>query len=440
MRNTQRALLGAVAVTAATTLVGCQNLDAVDAGGTSDGDGSTLVVGFVTPLTGGLATFGESDEWVVDQMQAYFDANPIVSGDGEIQVEIRLEDSKSSADTAGQAAQRLIDGGAQVLLAHATPETTVPVSLACIQNAIPCITADTPLEPWALSVVGPSIGADTPAALAEQADADIDWVHHFFWGLGEVVQTYISIWDQADTNRKVAGLFPNDADGQAWSGALPGILEGAGYTMLTPTLYDSGTTDFTSLINQFKAEGVEIVTGVVPPQDFAAFWSQAQAQGFQPEVVTVAKATEFPGAVATFENPAGLTVEGWWTPAAPTTSSLTGTTAEQLAAEYTEATGRQWNVVLGFSEALFEVLAAAVAEGGTDGAAIDRAVGELTLDTIVGELDFTAGPYPNVAVTYPVGAQWVIDDAQPTGYDIVVVSDPFDTGTPVTAAPEPIQY
>jgi branched-chain amino acid transport system substrate-binding protein len=433
-------MFAAAAVAAAASLVACQSLDAPSGGTETQPAGDTLTVGFITPLTGGLAAFGEPDEWVTQYAQAWFDEHPIEGPDGPISIEIIVEDSQSSPDTAGQAAQRLIADGADVLLAHATPETTVPVSLACIDAGIPCITADTPLEPWALSVVGPKVGADNPPALAE-AD-DIQWVHHFFWGLGEVVGTYISMWDQTDTNKKVAGLFPNDPDGQAWSGALPQIFDatGSGYVLDNPGLYEPGTTDFTSLINTFKANGDEIVTGVIPPPDFAAFWQQAQQLGYHPKVVSVAKATEFPAAIASFENPAGLSIEQWWTPGLPASSSLTGISAADLAAEYTAATGKQWNVVLGFSEALFEVLAAAVAEGGTDGAAIDAAVGALKLDTIVGPLDFPNGPYPNTAVTYPVGAQWRADPTGEFEFVPVVISDPFDTGTPVESSLEPIAY
>ncbi len=270
MNRTQRrvATLGLVTA-AAVALAGCQSLDAPESGASEDA--GTFTVGFVTPITGALAAFGEPDQWVVDDLQEWFDENPLDVGGESVVVDIVLEDSGSTADGASQAAQKLLAAGADVLLAHATPETTVPVSLQCIDAGVPCITADTPLEPWALSVHG----AANPGELAEREP--LEWVHHFFWGLGDIATVYQDIWEQVDTNKKVAGLFPNDPDGQAWSGALPGIFEGSGngYTLDVPTLYDPGTTDFTSIINTFKANGDEILTGVVPPPDFAAFWQQA---------------------------------------------------------------------------------------------------------------------------------------------------------------------
>lgn len=437
MRNAQgRALTAAIAAVAVLGLAGCQSLDAPD---TTEGpdDDTTISVGFVTPLTGPLAAFGEPDEWVVAQMQEWFDANPIEAGGKTYAVDIMLEDSQSSADQAAAAAQRLISNGADVLLAHATPETTVPVSLQCIASEIPCITADTPLEPWGLSVVG---GAD-PGELAGKEP--VPWVHHFFWGLGDIATVFQDMWNQVDTNKKVAGLFPNDADGQAWNGAFPGIFEAAGngYELYAPSLYDPGTTDFTALINSFKAADTQILTGVVPPPDFAAFWQQAQQLGFQPKIVSIGKAIEFPAAIEAIEDPVGLTTEVWWTPTAPFTSNLTGESASELADSYTGATGKQWTVGLGFSEALFEVLQQAVVDaGGIDGAAIDAAVGAMSIDTIVGPLDFTAGPYPNTATSPLVGGQWVAAEDGEFPYDLQVVSNSEAPEIPSVGDVVPMSY
>lgn len=424
------AAVGLVAVVAI-AMAGCQNLDAPQTGSSDVG---TLTVGFVTPLTGSLAAFGEPDQWVVDELQTWFDDNPLEVGGEDVVVDIRIEDSGSTADGASQAAQKLLAAGADVLLAHATPETTVPVSLQCIDAEVPCITADTPLEPWALSVHGVANPADLVGA------EPLAWVHHFFWGLGDVAAVYQDIWTQVDTNKKVAGLFPNDSDGQAWSGALPGILEdsGNGYTLDVPTLYDPGTTDFTSLINTFKANGDEILTGVVPPADFAAFWQQAQQQGWTPKVVSVAKAIEFPAAIQAFDDPIGFTTEVWWTPTAPFSSSLTGQSADELASAYEDATGKQWTVALGFSHALFEVLVAAISSADSiEGADIDAAAGALAVDSIVGPLDFTAGPYPNTAASPLVGGQWVEGDRFP--YDLAVVANDTAPEIPLGGEVQPLQ-
>ncbi|MCB0907886.1 MAG: ABC transporter substrate-binding protein, partial [Nocardioidaceae bacterium] len=86
------------------------------------------------------------------------------------------------------------------------------------------------------------------------------------------------------------------------------------------------------------------------------------------------------------------------------------------------ATDKQWNVTLGFSESLFEVMAQAVTDaGGTDPQAINDAVASMKLDTLVGTLDWTSGPFPNIAKTPLTGGQWR-KDADGT-YQLIIVSN-----------------
>ena len=50
------------------------------------------------------------------------------------------------------------------------------------------------------------------------------------------------------------------------------------------------TDDFSAQINAFKQAGCEIMTGIPIPPDFTTFWTQARQQGFNPKLVSVAKA------------------------------------------------------------------------------------------------------------------------------------------------------
>ena len=81
-------------------------------------------------------------------------------------------------------------------------------------------------------------------------------------------------------------------------------------------------------------------------------------------------------------------------------------------------------VTLGFSESLFEVAAAAVtAAGGTDKAKIAAALKTMKVDTLVGNLDWNSGPFPNIAKTPLVGAQWRKTDGGQFPYELVIVSN-----------------
>jgi branched-chain amino acid transport system substrate-binding protein len=352
-------------------------------------------------------------------MTAYFKENPIQAGGGSYTVEILLKDSQSDPKRAGEVAAELINTDAvDILMAHATPETTVPVAAQCEANATPCITADTPWQPW---VAG--LGANP----GDKATA-LKWSYHFFWGLEDITSVWMDIWGQVDTNKKVAALYPNDADGQAFTDpekGVPAIIAPKGFSFNNPGLYPSGTQDFSSQIAEFKANGDEILQALTPPPDFVTFWKQAKQQGYNPKVATVAKAIEFPAAVDALGDLAqNLATEVWWAPSYPTKSSLTGLSSQEFADAYTKATGKQWNVTLGFSESLFETAAAAViAAGGVDKQKVADALKTLKVGTLVGSLDWNTGPFPNVAKTPLVGGQWRKTSGGQFPYELVIVSN-----------------
>ena len=134
-----------------------------------------------------------------------------------------------------------------------------------------------------------------------------------------------------------------------------------------------------------------------------------------------------------------LSSEVWWTPNYPFSSSLTGQSAAELAQAYTDATGKQWTQPIGFSEALFEVMAAAVIKaGGPDKEAVADALSGLQVSTIVGDLDWSSGPVPNVAKTPLTGGQWRATDGGQFPYDLVIVSNSIAPMVPVQSAVEPL--
>lgn len=398
----------------------------------------TVKIGYVAPLTGPLAAFGEGDQYVVDQMTAWFKDHPIQAGGSSYGVEILLKDSQSDPKRAGEVAQELINtDGVDILMAHATPETTVPVAAQCEANATPCITADTPWQPW---VVGMGANPGDP-------NTKLKWAFHFFWGLEDITNVWMDMWNQVPTNKKVGALFANDADGQAFTDpklGVPAIIEPAGFTFDNPGLYPSGTQDFSAQINAFKSNDDQILTGIVVPPDFVNFWKQAKQQGYNPKIATIGKAIEFPAAVAALGDLAlNLATEVWWAPTYPTTSSLTGQSSQEFADAYTAATGKQWNVTLGFSESLFETAAAAVTKaGGTDKQKIADAMRTMTVATLVGNLDWNKGPFPNIAKTPLVGGQWRKGSGK-FPYDLVIVSNAWAKKTqgidiPVGGKVEPL--
>ncbi len=417
----------ALAGTGLLTLTACGG----ELGGGSEGGDSgdaTLTIGYVTPQSGALAAFGEADAFVVEQMEAYFADNPVTLDGTEYQVEIVVKDTQSDSVRAGEGAAELVnDDGADVVLAASTPDTVNPVADQCEANGVPCITTVAPWQPFFFGRGGTE-------------DDAFDWTYHFFWGLEDVEAVYQDMWGQVQTNQRVGALWPNDPDGNAWSADFPQALEPNGYAITDPGLYENGTQDFSAQISAYQQADAQILAGVPIPPDFATFWQQAQQQGYRPVVATVAKAILFPSAVEAIGPTAdGLGTEVWWSPQHPFTSSLTDQSAQELATAYEEETGRQWTQPVGFVHALFEVTVAALQEAGsTDAQAVADALAGLQASTIVGDLDWTAGPVPNVAKTPLVGGQWRLTDGGERQFELVVVSNSEAPEIPTAGTVEPL--
>jgi branched-chain amino acid transport system substrate-binding protein len=392
-------------------------------GGSASGAvAGTVKIGFVSPQTGPLAPFGESDTFVINYMKDYFAKNPLMIGGKAYGVDIIVKDAESDSAKAGQAAADLINNdGVDMVMAAGTPDIVNPVADACEANATPCITDNAPWQPYVLR------GKDG-------IKSTFQWTYHFFWGLEDVAATFQDFWGQVPTNKKVGGLFPNDPDGQAWSGNLPTMVGANGYTINFPPLYPNGTQDFSAQISSFKSNNDEILTGVPIPPDFTTFWKQAKQQGYNPKIASVGKALLFPSSVdALGDLGNNLSTEVWWHPSWPTTSSLTGITPKQLCDQYESTTGKQWTQPIGYVEALFEVAANALTtSGSTDKAALVKTLSTLSTDTIVGKVAWspTAGPTsptPNVAKTPLAGGQWRLTNGGAHKYDLVLTSNAVAT-------------
>jgi len=404
------------------------SLDSNSSSSSASGGTATLKIGFVSPETGPLAGFGEADTFVVDQMKQYFASHPIKAGNTTYNVEIVVKDAQSDSKRAGEVAAELINtDNVDIVLAEGTPDITNPVADQCEANATPCVTTVAPWQPYFLRRGGTK-------------EKPFKWTYHFFWGLEDVAAVYQDMWNQVPTNKKVGGLFPNDADGQAWEKAFPDMIKANGYTLNDPGLYPDGTTDFTSQISKFKASDDQVLTGVPIPPDFTTFWKQAHQQGYTPKIATIGKALLFPSSVEALGDIANnLGTEVWWTPTYPYKSSLTGQSAQELADAYSSSTGKQWTQPLGFAESLFEVAAAAVsAAGSSDKAKVADALKTLKVDTVVGNLDWSSGPVPNVAKTPLTGGQWRKVPGSKYPFDLVIVSNSLAPNIPTGGKVEPL--
>jgi branched-chain amino acid transport system substrate-binding protein len=393
--------------------------------------GDVIKIGFISPRSGPLAGFGAGDAYVLDQARQAL-ASGLVIGGTSYAVEILDRDTQSDPSRAAQLANSLInDDGVDLMLASSTPETINPVSDACEAAGVPCISTVMPWEAWYFGR-GAKPGEPSP----------FQYTYHFGFGVGEFAKAYVAQWNLLETNKKVGVLYPNDADGNAVRAVLAPQLEAAGFTIVDPGAYENFTTDYSSQIAIFKAEGCEIFNSFALPPDFITFWRQAAQQGFTKtvKVVQVAKMGLFPSDIEAMGSLGPkLSSAAYWHRAMPYTSALTGASADQFAAGYETAEGRQWIQQLGASMSLIEVGVAALAASGApqNRDTVAAAIAGLKTDTIGGAVDFTSGPVPNVAHGPIFGTQWVTSEGADYPLDYVVTENATDPNVPVQAELKP---
>ena len=389
---------------------------------------NVIKIGHVSPKTGPLAGFGEADGFILGQVRDILNKG-LVSDGTTYKVEIISKDSQSSASRASEVAAELILGDkVNLIVASATPDTTNPVADQAEVNEVPCITTNCPWQPYFFGRKGDPAKGFT-------------WTYHFFWGLEDVIGAFLALWDELPTNKVVGGLFPNDADGNAWGDAklgLPPALAQAGYKLIDPGRYQVMNNDFTSQISSFKAAGCEIITGNMIPPDFATFWSQAAQQGFKPKIVTIGKALLFPSVIDSLgQRGDGLTSEIWWTPHHPYKSGLTGQSAKDLTDTYMKATNRPWTQPIGFQHAMFEVAIDVLkrTKDVNDPNSILDAIVTTNYKSIVGPVQWTGQPVKNVTKTPLVAGQWQRKDGK---FDLIIAENKTAPDIPVGGKLRPL--
>lgn len=391
----------------------------------------TIKIGVVQPTTGPLAFFTEHIPFVLDQVKKSMGGNITVNGT-QHPFEIIIKDSQSNPNRAAEVTQELIlKDEVDLIATFATPETVNPVSDQCEVNGVPCISNDAPLEPYFFGRNGdPKVGWD--------------WTYHYFFSGQELVETMIPYWNKLKPGGVIGGLWPNDGDGIAQSDkdhGFPPVFEKSGFKVVDPGRFDMPASNYNAQIGAFKAAGVNIISGVLPPPEFTTFWNGAAQQGFQPEVVYVGKACEFPAAMEPLGDRAiGLTVEVWWSKFHPYSSGLTGQSSLELCDAYEAASGRQWSLPLGFRHSLFEIIFDTLkrTQNLDDKASIRDALKATNYKSVVGTIDFSKGPFPNTALTPLVVGQWIKGSKYPL--DMAIVDNTTTPEVPLNGEPTPIKY
>jgi len=370
------------------------------AGAAAD-DSGPMKVGFISPNTGVLATFGVSNQYIHGLLAPRLAAGLETMHLGRRAMQVDLHDAASSPAQASRIAQALVAQGYHMLVASGTPEICNPVADVCEAAGVPCVTTVAPWQAWLFGRNG-------------QPEKGFDWTFHFFAGIEDFADVYSSLFQRAALERVVGGVFGDDIDATAFLAAFPKAMTRHGLTLMDPGRLRLAEPDYRALVTRLKEVHVPMVTGVLPSPAALAFFDAARQVGWRPRLAVMAKAFAFPDTVAqAMAMQPGMTIcnEVWWSPAWPFRSGLTGATASEICRDYEAKTHQPWIQTLGFSHALLELAAQAL----HDTPALTRQSLRDTLlrvraSTVVGVLDFKSRhPSRNVCTTPAVGGQWIQD-------------------------------
>ncbi|MEM3356226.1 MAG: ABC transporter substrate-binding protein, partial [Candidatus Bathyarchaeia archaeon] len=199
-----------------------------------------IKIGFPTALSGIIGVFGEPVNWVVGM------AEDIVNKDGgiyiadygkKIPIKVIVRDCESDPDLAASLAAELITKDkVDFMIAYTTPMISVPVTAKCEQYSVP------------------SVGWNLPMAMTE--GGPYVWSFDSCWTELENVLAYIEVWNSlgSKTNKRVAIIGDNTADGQMWCPLIKTVSERKGYTVVDYSIAPVGTMDWTPYVLKWKDE------------------------------------------------------------------------------------------------------------------------------------------------------------------------------------------
>jgi branched-chain amino acid transport system substrate-binding protein len=388
----------------------------------------TIKIGLVAPQTGPLALFNEEMAYALDHARKALNNSIKINGTVH-PLEFVVKDSQSNPNRAAEVTQDLIlKDKVHLVTAFATPETVNPVADQCELNGMPCVTNDDPLESYFFGRHGdPKKG--------------FDWTFNFFFSGGGALGAMMAAWSRVPSNKILGVLWANDDDGRVFAKVMPPDLVKNGFKVVDPGRFDLPANNFSPEIAAFKAGNAEIVFAVIPGPDFTVFLNQAAQQGLKPKIITGGKVGEFPQGVYPYGDRAiNMVTEVWWSKYHPYASGLTGQSSMEYATEYETNANKQSSMGLGFRHSLIEAAVDTLkrSEKLDDPASIRDALRTMDYKSIVGQINFKTGPFPNTSETKCVAGQWRQGKRWPL--ELLIVDNSLAPNIPTQGTPEPMKF
>jgi len=369
-------------------------------------------IGVPAPLTGMYAGFGEGG--VFGMKAAVADINKlggvyVKEFDRKLPVRLIIANTESDPLKAGSIAESLITRDKVHFLGFGDqpPPMNAGISTVADRYKVPYVCATGPVEPW----------------LAMRQEVEGHWEYTWATGLfaistpappGDfrakpgytITDTWKAMLDLFGdkTNKKVAVFASDDPDGVGWYSLFPKFLEDLGYDVCGEEkklgLAPLETTDFSSIIKEWKDYGCEILWGNAPAPFVGTLLRQCATLGFRPKMVSIGRAPLFYEDIKAWggDIPLGIGCEIWWDPSFEDSPGIGGTTPRSLAARWTKETGKELNRNIGPGYRIVQVIIDAIQRAGSlDGAKVNAALAKTDLMTIghrvkFDENHFSRGP------------------------------------------------
>ncbi|MHB0875105.1 MAG: ABC transporter substrate-binding protein [Anaerolineae bacterium] len=251
----------------AVTLVSCgggTTVPVASGDGTPAASGETYKIGFLSSVTGKAATLGEPQRNAAVMLQQQMDAaGGIVGPDGvRHPVQIIIQDTQGSADTAVSLVRKLIDDEGVVAIIGSSTSTE-------------CMA----MVPLAEEAKVPLIAMASSSAIVQPVSERV-WVFKTAASNEHTAPLQVD-YARAIGVTRIANLYVNNAYGEDGAKAIRAAAEAAGLEIVYEDTFEDTDTDMTAQLTKAKASGAEAVLVTAIPPAAAVFTNQYRELGVQ---------------------------------------------------------------------------------------------------------------------------------------------------------------